>query len=141
MLDVQFLSFKTFADERGSLITLEGNKNIPFRINRVYYIFDVLSHIRRGLHAHKELKQLLICVNGNCKVFVTDGAEAKDYVLNSPSQGLFIGSMVWREMYDFSSDCVLLVLASEYYDENDYIKNYDEFLNEINNLNRYRKEI
>ncbi|OLO37217.1 dTDP-6-deoxy-3,4-keto-hexulose isomerase [Alkalihalophilus pseudofirmus] len=129
MLNVQLINFKTMGDDRGSLIALEGNKNIPFEIKRVYYIFDTINNIRRGFHAHKELKQLLICVSGSCKVFVTDGATMKDINLNSRSQGLLIGSMVWREMYDFSPDCVLLVLASEYYSEKDYIRNYDEFLN------------
>lgn len=120
-------------DSRGQLVALEENKEIPFDIKRVYYIYDTLSGVRRGFHAHKKLKQLLICVHGSCKILLDDGKEKENVVLDKPFEGIFIESNMWREMYDFSPDAVLLVLASEVYDEADYIRNYDKFLEYVNN--------
>ena len=118
-------------DDRGSLIALEESYNTPFAIKRVYYIFGTKEGVRRGYHAHKELKQLAICVSGSCKFHLDDGKEKKEISLESPDRGLLIEGLVWREMYDFSPDCVLLVLASEHYDEDDYIRDYNKFLEEI----------
>ena len=115
-------------DDRGSLISLEANQTIPFDIRRVYYIFDTKLGIRRGLHAHRNLQQVLIAVNGSCKVLLDDGLKKAEILLNSANQGLLVKKMIWREMFDFSEDCVLLVLASDFYDEKDYIRSYDEFL-------------
>lgn len=112
----------------GYLTSLEGNKNIPFNINRVYYIYDVPRDIKRGFHAHKNLEQVLICVSGSVKVKCFDGKEEKIYSLNKPNEGLYIGPMVWREIYDYSENTVLMVLASELYNEDDYIRDYDEFV-------------
>ena len=119
-------------DERGSLIALEENYNTPFAIKRVYYIFGTKEGVRRGFHAHKELKQLAICVSGSCKFHLDDGKEKKEVSLASPAQGLLIEGLIWREMYDFSPDCVLMVMASEHYDESDYIRDYDGFFKEVN---------
>lgn len=118
-------------DERGQLVALENQKEIPFEIKRVYYIYNTQDGVRRGFHAHKHLKQLLICVHGSCKVLLDDGTDKETVCLDKPYEGIFIQSNVWREMYDFSSDAVLLVLASELYDESDYIRDYDEFLRYI----------
>ena len=118
-------------DERGSLIALEENHNIPFDIKRVYYIFGTKQNIRRGYHAHKNLEQLAICVKGSCSFLLDDAKETKHIVLSSPAQGLLIKGLIWREMYDFSPDCVLMVVASDYYDENDYIRDYDVFLKSV----------
>ena len=115
-------------DARGQLVALEEKKEIPFDIKRVYYIYDTLQGVRRGLHAHKSLKQLLICVHGSCKVLLDNGKEKEVVVLDKPYEGIFIESSMWREMYDFSPDAVLLVLASEVYNEEDYIRDYDKFL-------------
>ena len=123
-----FLEFKSNGDDRGSLIALEGYKNIPFDIKRVYYIFDTKSDVVRGLHAHKNLSQVMICLKGSCRVILDNGSIKEQVVLDSPNKGLLIDSMMWREMYEFSADCVLLVLANEHYDESDYIRDYDEFL-------------
>ncbi len=120
--------FDIIGDNRGSLISLESMKNIPFEIKRVYYIFDTKEGIRRGFHAHKNLKQVLIAASGSCKILLDDGKNKQEFLLNSPSKGLLIESLMWREMFDFSADCVLLVLASEHYDENDYIRDYNQFL-------------
>lgn len=128
-MEIKFINFDIKGDERGSLIAIEGLKDIPFEIKRVYYILDTKNEIRRGYHAHKNLQQVAICVNGSCKFLLDDGKErVEDIILDSPNKGLFIDKMIWREMYDFSEDCVLLVLASDYYDEGDYIRDYEEFL-------------
>ena len=119
-------------DARGQLVALEEKKEIPFAIKRVYYIYDTLEGVRRGFHAHKSLKQLLICVHGSCKVLLDDGKEKEIVILDKPYEGIFIESSVWREMYDFSPDAVLLVLASEVYNEADYIRDYDKFLEYVN---------
>jgi len=122
------IDFTIMGDERGSLIALEEYHNTPFDIKRVYYIFGTKEGVRRGFHAHKELKQIAICVSGSCMFHLDDGKNTQEFLLNSPNQGLLIEGLIWREMYNFSSDCVLLVLASEHYDEDDYIRDYDAFL-------------
>jgi dTDP-4-dehydrorhamnose 3,5-epimerase-like enzyme len=122
-------------DERGSLIAIESMASIPFEVKRVYYIFNTLPNVRRGFHAHRELSQLLVCTHGQCKVLLDDGTKKDTVVLDKPDQGLLIEGFVWREMFDFSVDCVLMVLASHHYDEADYIRNYDLFLAEAKSLN------
>ena len=97
-------------------------------IKRAYYIFNNKKNITRGLHAHKELEQVLIAINGTCKILLDDGRCKKEILLNESSEGLFVKKMIWREMYDFSSDCILLVLASDFYKHEDYIRDYKEFL-------------
>jgi dTDP-4-dehydrorhamnose 3,5-epimerase-like enzyme len=128
----RLINFEVKGDERGNLIALEGNKNIPFEIKRVYYIYGTEKGVRRGFHAHKNLKQIAVCVSGSCKFLLDDGEKKEVVLLDSPDKGLFINKMIWREMFDFSENCVLIVLASDYYDESDYIRDYDEFLKEIN---------
>lgn len=121
--------FKPHGDERGQLVALEEYKEVPFKIKRVYYMYDMSSGIVRGRHAHKNLQQILICIYGSCKILLDNGNEKKVVPLEKPYEGLYVANNMWREMYDFSKDAVLMVLASELYDENDYIRNYDEFLN------------
>ena len=123
--------FQQHGDERGQLVALEEFKDIPFEIKRVYYMYDTGEGIHRGFHAHKTLKQILICIHGSCKVLLDNGEEKKIVSLQKPYEGLYIAHNMWREMYDFSPDAVLMVLASEYYDESDYIRDYDEFLNSV----------
>lgn len=120
--------FQPHGDERGQLVALEEFKDIPFTIKRVYYMYDTGDGVCRGFHAHKSLQQILICIHGRCKVLLNNGFEKKIVPLEKPYEGLYITHNMWREMYDFSEDAVLLVLASELYDENDYIRNYDDFL-------------
>ena len=132
-MNCQLIDFTIMGDERGSLIALEENHNAPFDIKRVYYIFGTKENVRRGYHAHKDLKQIAICVSGSCMFHLDDGTEQQEILLNTPAQGLLIEGLVWREMYDFSSDCVLLVLASEHYDVNDYVREYDAFKKLVNN--------
>jgi dTDP-4-dehydrorhamnose 3,5-epimerase len=122
---------KVIGDARGSLIALEQGLNIPFAIKRVYYIYDTLSDVGRGFHAHRRLEQMAICVSGSCNIVIDDGATRQQVRLDSASKALIIRNMIWREMHEFSDDCVLLVLASEYYDESDYIRDYDQFIKEV----------
>lgn len=124
---LQWVDFPPLGDERGSLVALEGEKTVPFNIKRVYYIFGTQQGVARGFHAHLNLQQVAICVTGRCRMILDDGTDREEAWLDSPTKGLVIGNSVWREMHDFSPDCVLLVLASEHYDESDYIRNYDEF--------------
>lgn len=122
------IEFIPKGDERGSLIALENLKEVPFEIRRIYYIFGTQPDFRRGKHAHRHLEQLAICVTGSCRFLLDDGTQRRNYLLDRNSLGLRIGPMVWREMYDFTPDCVLLVLASQLYDTEDYIRDYQEFL-------------
>lgn len=128
MYDVKLVDFHTLGDERGSLIALEENYNIPFDIKRVYYIFDTKKGVIRGYHAHLNLKQMAIAVKGSCTFIIDDGKNREEITLDTPNKGLLIEGLIWREMKDFSADCVLVVLASEYYDENDYIRDYQKFI-------------
>ena len=120
--------FQPHGDDRGQLVALEEFIDIPFEIKRVYYIYDTLEGVTRGYHAHKSLEQIMICIHGSCKVLLDNGKEKKIVPLEKPYEGLYVANNMWREMYDFSPDAVLLVLASEIYDESDYIRNYDDFL-------------
>lgn len=121
-------SFPPHGDDRGQLVAIEAQKDIPFPVRRVYYIYDTAQGVRRGFHAHKCLEQILICVHGSCKILLDNGREKETVALDSPTEGLYIANNMWREMYDFSPDAVLLVLASQHYDESDYIRDYNAFL-------------
>lgn len=129
----KLIDFDILGDARGSLISLEQYKNIPFDVQRVYYIFDTKEGVSRGFHAHRHLEQVVVCVKGRCRFLLDNGEMKEELVLNSPQQGLYIGHNLWREMHDFSEDCVLLILASDYYNEGDYIRDYDDFLALVNN--------
>lgn len=120
------IHFREIADERGALVSLEQQKNIPFPIKRVYYIYNT-ADAPRGFHAHKNLQQVLVCLHGSCDVLLDNGKEKKTVTLDHPSKGLFVDKMVWHEMSHFSDGCVLMVLASDYYDEEDYIRDYENF--------------
>ena len=127
-MEVIKYNFPPHGDDRGQLVAVETLKDIPFEVKRVYYIYDTLPGVRRGFHAHRELEQVLICVHGSCKIHLDNGTDTAEVLLDKPSEGLYISNDMWREMYDFSDGAVLLVLASEYYDERDYIRNYQDFL-------------
>ena len=135
-MDCRLFEFLIHGDDRGQLVSLESFVNIPFDIKRVYYMYDTVPDVTRGRHAHKSLKQVLVAVHGSCKVRLFDGEEEVTVALDRPDQGLYIGDLVWREMFDFSEDAVLMVLASELYNEADYIRDYDAFLQAV----RERKE-
>jgi dTDP-4-dehydrorhamnose 3,5-epimerase len=129
---IELVDLKVIGDDRGSLIALEQGQNIPFAIKRAYYIFDTRPDVNRGFHAHRRLEQLAICVSGRCKMVIDDGVNREEIWLDSSSKALIIRNMIWREMRDFSTGCVLVVFASEHYDESDYIRNYDQFIKEVN---------
>lgn len=120
--------FPPHGDDRGQLVAVEAMKDLPFEIKRVYYIYDTLPGVRRGYHAHLNLQQILLCVNGSCKIHLDNGTDTAEVTLDKPNEGLYISNDMWREMYDFTPGTVLLVLASEYYDEADYIRNYEDFI-------------
>ena len=122
------LNFDVFGDDRGALISLEENINVPFEIKRVYFIFNTNDGISRGFHAHKDLEQVALCVKGSCRLVLDNGKSRESIILDSPNKGIYIDNSKWREMHDFSEDCVLLVLASKVYNESDYIRDYNEFL-------------
>ena len=127
-MEIKMYDFQQHGDKRGMLVALEEMKDIHFEVKRVYYMYDTVAGVRRGYHAHKALQQILIAIHGSCKIHLDDGNDTAEVVLDKPYEGLYLSNNVWREMYDFSDDAVLMVLASEYYDENDYIRNYHDFL-------------
>jgi len=129
---VKWIDFPAFSDPRGSLVAIEADKNIPFEIKRVYYIYATKQGTSRGFHAHKALQQVAVCIAGHCTMLLDNGNEQARVILNSPEKGIFIGNMIWREMHDFSPDCILLVLANEFYQEADYIRDHDKFKKIIN---------
>lgn len=130
-MEYKVISFEGHGDNRGTLISLEENINIPFDIKRVYYMYNTTMNVRRGYHAHKTLEQVLVCVRGKCKILLDDGKEKVHICLDQPGLGLHLKPGLWREMYDFSDDAVLMVVASELYDEDDYIRDYNAFLDYV----------
>lgn len=136
-MEIKIVKFEEHGDSRGTLIALEQMINVPFEIKRVYYMYNAVPGVRRGFHAHKQLKQILVCVKGSCKILLDDGTDKVEVCLDEPNKGLIIESHLWREMFDFSDDAVLMVLASELYDEADYIRNYDEFIEYVKENQRH----
>lgn len=126
--DAKIIDIPKIEDRRGNLSVVEEFKNVPFHIARAYWLYDVPAGAMRGGHAHKRLKQLLIALSGSFTVTLDDGHEKRKIQLNRPYQGLLIETGIWRTIDDFSSGAVCLVLASELYDESDYIYDYEEFL-------------
>ena len=127
MINTRVLSFGAHKSEWGSLIALEGAREIPFDISRIYYIYDVEKGYRRGFHSHADLEQVLVCVHGSVKILIKTPTNEEVVTLDSPDKGLYIGPMIWREMFEWENDAVLLVMASKYYDEKDYIRDYTEY--------------
>lgn len=124
----EIIEFKDLGDERGKLVVIEGEKDIPFDIKRAFYIYGSDSDVVRGEHANINSEFVLINVAGKSKVLITDGTEKEIVVLDKPMMGVYLPKMIWKEMYDFSEDSVLLVLASTHYDGTEYIRNYDEYI-------------
>lgn len=109
---IKMVDFQVLGDDRGSLVALETGREIPFDVKRVYYIFGTNPGVARGFHAHKALRQVAVCVSGSCRFVLDNGKRKEEVMLASPNSGLLIEHMIWREMHDFSEDCVLMVLAS-----------------------------
>lgn len=125
------INFRDLGDERGKLVVIEGEETIPFKIQRVFYIYDSDNTVVRGQHANRESEFVLINVAGKSKIRITDGKEELSVLLDRPMMGVYIPKMIWKDMYDFSEDSVLLVLASTHYNSNEYIRDYEEYLQEI----------
>jgi dTDP-4-dehydrorhamnose 3,5-epimerase-like enzyme len=124
----QIINFKSLGDERGSLIAIEAEKSVPFPVRRVYYIFGTQAGVERGFHAHKALNQVAVAVTGSCEMVLDDGDSKATVLMDSSEKGVLIEPKVWHYMKNFSLDCVLLVLADQHYDEADYLRDYDAFL-------------
>ena len=130
-MEIERVKLQSHGDNGGMLIALEQDRNVPFEIRRVYYIFATQQDVHRGKHAHRHLHQLAVAVRGSVTFLLDDGSGPVEVTLNDPSQGLLLGRMVWRELYGFSEDCVLMVLADKLYDPADYITDYALFLHEV----------
>jgi dTDP-4-dehydrorhamnose 3,5-epimerase-like enzyme len=120
-------NFPARDDDRGSLVVMDQSCGVPFDIKRAYYLFGTAKEMSRGFHAHRNLHQIAVCITGSCRMVIDDGVSREDFHLESPSKAIDLPPMLWHEMHDFSTDCVLLVLASDYYDEGDYVRDYSEF--------------
>ncbi len=127
----KLLDFKVHGNHTGNLVALEKGSQFPFDIKRVFYIWGTQNDVIRGKHAHRTVQQVVICTSGSCDFTVDIGNEKESFHLSSPAQGLYMNTHVWGEFTNFSPDCVLMVLASDYYTEEDYIREYDTFLHEI----------
>ena len=130
-MSYQLIEFKIRGDHEGSLVALEKGADFPFEIQRVYYIWGTAQDTIRGRHSHNKLEQVIICTSGSCDFILDDGENREVVHLSRPNQGLYIKHNIWREFTNFSSDCVVMVLASEHYDESDYIRDYDDFLKKV----------
>ncbi|MGL4209542.1 MAG: sugar 3,4-ketoisomerase [Candidatus Adiutrix sp.] len=124
----KLINFVAHGDENGALIAVESGKEIPFAVKRVYYIYNTVRHAVRGRHAHANLEQLIFCPSGSCDFIVDDGRHKTCITMDDPRKGLYVKGNIWREFTNFSPKCVVMVLASEYYDDKDYITDYAEFL-------------
>ncbi|MHB1947191.1 MAG: sugar 3,4-ketoisomerase [Gammaproteobacteria bacterium] len=127
----RIVSLPKVEDHRGKLTFVEGMNHIPFEIKRIYYLYSVPDISDRGEHAHKNLKQLIIAISGSFNVQLDDGFSIKNFILNNPQEGLLVDSMIWRKLNNFTDDAVCMVLASDYYDESDYFRNYNDFKNAL----------
>ena len=130
----RILEFGDLGDERGNLVVVEGTQDIPFDIKRVFYIYGSDSEVVRGQHANRNSEFVLINVSGTSKVRVDNGFEEEIIELNRPRMGLYLPTMLWKDMYDFSADSVLLVLTNTHYDGKEYIRDYDEYLKEVGGI-------
>jgi dTDP-4-dehydrorhamnose 3,5-epimerase-like enzyme len=130
-MKIEHVQLRKHGDNGGMLVALEQGRNVPFEIRRVYYIFGTKAEVRRGRHAHRNLTQMAVAVRGSVTFLLDDGTEPVEVMLNDPSRGLLLNRMVWRELYDFSEDCVLMVLADQLYDPGDYITDYGDFVREL----------
>lgn len=136
--NVQMLEFSQKGDKRGHLVVVEGGMDVPFDIKRIFYIYGSDSEVIRGQHANRRTEFVLINVSGQSKIKVKDGkGNEAIFVLNRPHTGIYLPKMVWKDMYDFSKDSVLLCLASEHYDADEYIRDYEEFTSIISKENKF----
>jgi len=128
-----FIELKQIVDEKDGVLSIaESSREIPFEMKRIYYIYGLAyPKALRGFHAHKKLEQVVFCINGSFKLMVDDGEVKQYFYLSDPNKGLYLGPELWHTMFEFTGDCIILVLASDYYDETDYIRDYDQFISLI----------
>lgn len=131
MKKYKLLSFPQLGDDRGHLVVVEGMKNIPFEIKRMFYIYGTKENVIRGQHANRKSEFVLINLAGSCKIKVNDGKNEEILILDKPHEGIYLDRMVWKDMYDFSKDSILLVLSNQSYDSEEYVRNYIEFKKEM----------
>lgn len=122
------IKFKVNAKEKGGLVAIEGKSDIPFRIKRIYYVFGSKSGAIRGRHAYKNMKQLMICINGKCRLLSDDGRTRKVFTLSNRAEGIYLDKMTWSEVYGFSKDCILLIITNSHYNKLERIDNYERFV-------------
>lgn len=139
-LEIEYINLPVIdSKKKGKLSFMEAGKDIPFEIKRIYYIYDIEDlNIKRGYHAHKTLKQIIFCLNGSFILELDNGFEKKEIFLNKPNKGVLIDFNIWHNMKNFNKNVVIMVVASDYYNENDYIRNYNEFIEYINKKNNAR---
>lgn len=130
-INCKLINLKYFDDKNSTLIAIEKQVNCPFEVKRIFYIFDVPKNTIRGEHANLNSEFFFIALKGECKIKIDNGKEQKNFILNNPKQGLYMDKMLWKQMYDFSKDCILLVLSNTLYDANEYIRDYNEFLKAV----------
>lgn len=136
MKKYKLLNFPQLGDERGHLVVVEGNKDIPFEIKRIFYIYGSDKDVIRGQHANRLSEFVLINISGRCDVFVDNGENQETVILDKPYQGIYLNKMVWKNMLNFSKDAILLVLSNEYYNSEEYIRDYEEFKKIIREKNK-----
>ena len=129
------IDFQELGDPRGHLVVAESNKEVPFLIKRIFYIYGTKDGVVRGQHANRESEFMLINLQGSVKIVIDDGRQKDTVILNKAHQGVYLDKMVWKDMCEFSSDSILLVLSSMSYDASEYIRDYDEFVREVNDGN------
>lgn len=127
-MNIKFITTCNKEDPSGTLYFIEGNKQVPFEIKRIYHLMQLATYEKRGGHAHKTFIQAAFCLQGTCKFLLDNGQEQQEVILTSPQQGILLEPMIWHEMYDFSDNCIISILANAYYNEQDYIRNYQNFL-------------
>jgi len=132
-MNYKIFDFQVYGDERGNLLPIEGNIDIPFEIKRVYCIYDTKPEVIRGEHAHSTLEQVIVCLHGSCTFILDDGENKEEVHLYRPDKALYIGKNMWRSMHDFAYGSVLMVLANEHFNNEEYIRNYNDFLESLNN--------
>lgn len=131
MKDFKIIEWKENGDERGKLVVIEGEKDIPFEIKRIFYIYGMDKEVIRGLHSNKKSEFVIINVGGSAKVRLHDGKKEMVIELDRPNKGVYIPKLMWKEMYDFSEECIMLVISNQPYDNGEYIRDFDEFLREV----------
>lgn len=133
-INCKLINLKYFDDKNSTLIAIEKQVNCPFEVKRIFYIFDIPKNTIRGEHANLNSEFFFIALKGECKIKIDNGKEQKNFILNNPKQGLYMDKMLWKQMYDFSKDCILLVLSNTLYDTNEYIRDYNEFLKAVDDI-------